>query len=479
MTLRRHLKVLLILLLPVAVLLAAMSPAQADEVLAPEQIAPSELSLRVEHVGTMPFVLGPGFVPTVMQPNLASPVSFRKRLYLIDQNDAIYRVKDRRGEGQVEKIFDVASAPDGLALDNRLSVLNISEGRNKNQMYVMLTSGTEPTTAIPIYRLPDPLPDDCCDLAAPIPLDDLYRIGDIPGPVSFFGSTRTEYQVLYEYQISGASLTAPRAIAAFETQSGPTHNGGGMLTLKDGRVLFATGDALPFGADGRAAAQDPSSHLSKVVIIDPDDGSIEIAAQGLRNVQQMQYVNGRLVGFGDIGGITAEEVNYVSLKALLDTSTIENFGWGRNADGIAREGMFYIEPGVAMGGGSEPPVAARAPSPEQGFIQPHAQYGRNDPFGGVAVSGPISSPRSFKRIKNLFSDLDSGLLYATTASKTDVDVPVLLVNLVDENGTSLGSLEDLAGGRADPRLFLFPDGTSGVLLEATGDYYRLTEVRHR
>ena len=29
--------------------------------------------------------------------------------------------------------------------------------------------------------------------------------------------------------------------------------------------------------------------------------------------------------------------------------------------------------------------------------------------------------------------------------------------------------------RADPRFFTFADGTAGVFLETTGDYYRLTE----
>lgn len=38
------------------------------------------------------------------------------------------------------------------------------------------------------------------------------------------------------------------------------------------------------------------------------------------------------------------------------------------------------------------------------------------------------------------------------------------------------SLFELAGGRADPRFFNFSDGTAGVLLETTGDFYQLTEL---
>jgi len=155
---------------------------------------------------------------------------------------------------------------------------------------------------------------------------------------------------------------------------------------------------------------------------------------------------------------------------------IENFGWGRNPDGFAREGTFYVGPGLPLIPDTQPPVETFAPSPEPGFIQPHAQYGRHDPNGGVAVSGPATSSESFETITAAFSDLSSGILYATVDPITETNVPVYKVNLIDENGTPLDSLKDLAGGRADPRLFRFPDGSAGVLLEATGDFYRLTQV---
>ncbi len=458
------------------------------EPLMPDQVLDSELTVRVDHVGTMPFVLGPGVVPGTSTPNLGSPVAIENKLYLIDQNDAIYRLNGSdqgTNDVQVQQIFNVSEAPDGLTLDNRQSILNIAPGGKRNSIYVMFTSGSEPTTDIPIYRMPAPLPGECCDLDAPIPLDDLYRIGPIPGVTSL--TTRTEYQVLYEYKLAGKELEEPRAIAAFETQSsasGAIHNGGGMVTLPDGRVLFATGDALPLGADGRAAPQDPAEHVSKLLIIDPDDGSIEVAAQGVRNVQHMELLpsydpddpDDIAVGFADIGGVTAEEVNYVSLQDLLDTSKIENFGWGRNPDGLAREGTFYIKPGLPGVLDTEPPVDALAPSPEAGFIQPQAQYGRNDPNGGVAVSGPVTSPVSFTEITGLFGDLSSGIVYATTDPRSDTNVPVFKVNLIDENGFPLDSLQALAGSRADPRFFQFPDDTAGMLLEATGDFFRLTEI---
>ena len=203
-----------------------------------------------------------------------------------------------------------------------------------------------------------------------------------------------------------------------------------------------------------------------------------MAAQGIRNVQHLEYVagsEGRILAFADIGGVTAEEINYVGVADLVDTSVIENFGWGRNADGNAREGTFYIGPGLPIWF-EEPPVIGFAPIPEPGFIQPHAQYGRNDPNGGVAVSGPVTSVESLDTITELFSDLASGILYGTTMQRSDIASTVFKLNLVDAEGGVLESLQDLAGGRADPRFFRFPDGTAGVLLEATGTFYRLTEL---
>ena len=136
------------------------------EPLMPDQVLESELTVQVDHVGTMPFVLGPGVVPGTSTPNLGSPVAIENKLYLIDQNDAIYRLNGSdqgTNDVQVQQIFNVSEAPDGLTLDNRQSILNIAPGGKRNSIYVMFTSGSEPTTDIPIYRMPAPLPGECCD----------------------------------------------------------------------------------------------------------------------------------------------------------------------------------------------------------------------------------------------------------------------------------------------------------------------------
>jgi hypothetical protein len=447
------------------------------QALTPDEVEPSDITVRIELVGNMPAVLGPTLNPLGNATNLASPVPINNKLYLIDQNDAIYRLNGKT----VQQIFQVYEAPAGLDLDNRQSIINIAPGSKHNEVFVAFTSRTLPLEPVVLYELPAPLPGVCCDVNNPTLVDDLYRLDPLPSPLNFiFGpGTRTEYQVLYRYKLAGNQLKDPEAIVAFETQSGPVHNGGAMAKLPDGRILFATGDSLPFGTDGRAAPQDDSSHLGKILIVDPDDGSVQVAAKGVRNVQHFEYVLGTdpddlIVSFADIGGVTAEEINYVPVQDLLDTTNIENFGWGRNEDGLAREGTFYIEPGVPGVFGTEPPASGVAPVPDPGFIQPHAQFGRASPYDFVAVSGPVTSIASFDTITGLFGDLPSGKVFATLDPITDIDVTVYEVNIVDADGIST-SLWGLAGGRPDPRFFRFPDGTAGVLLEKTGDFYRLSQ----
>jgi len=454
--------------------LAAAPSARADVAPRPEPIVESNLVVRVDYVGTMPVTLAQQTL-LIQSPNLGSPVPIGEKLYLLDQNAAIYRLTD---DGKIKKIFDATTdAPDGLLLTDRQRILNIAPGSAPNKMYVIFTSDTPPRN-VPIRQLPQPLPGNCCDLNNPIPVADLYRIGPLPGGLNFvFGSTQTDYQVVYEYKVTGNKLKQPKALAAFEVQStNAVHTGGGATTLPDGRLLFATGDSLPYGTDGRAAAQDPNSHLSSLLLIGPDK-SVQIAAKGVRNVQHIELsTDEAVVRFSDIGGVTAEEMNQVSVADLVDTSVLENFGWGRNPDGNAREGTFYLGSGVPLIFDTQPPARAFAPSPEAGFFQPFAQWGRTDPNGGVAATGPVTSDVSFSCIEAFFSDLSSGKAYASLSTNA-VAGTVYRVNLVTEDEEPLDSFRDLIGGlRADPRFFRFPDGTAGVLLESTGSFYRLTEI---
>jgi hypothetical protein len=279
----------------------------------------------------------------------------------------------------------------------------------------------------------------------------------------------SSYQVIYCYDFDGTSLSDPLPIRAFELNPNG-HKSGGLAVLNDGSILLAVGDnAAPFEV-GRTFPQDDISHLGKIVRIDSQTGDWTILAKGIRNVQRLevsQRDGNSYVEFVDIGKDIAEELNRVLLSDLLDTATIENFGWGRNAaDGRAREGTFYIDPsGNAV---DEAPVG------EAGFSQPLAQWGR-ETQSHVAATGPVSNSMSFRTIDVLFGDLPSGTVYAIRDTTAGIAPEVLRVNLLDD-GLQATSLKELAGGRPDPRFFKFPDGAAGVLLERSGDLYGMAEI---
>src|SRR6185436_20140435 len=118
-------------------------------------------------------------------------------------------------------------------------------------------------------------------------------------------------------------------------------------------------------------------------------------------------------------------------------------------DHQSREGTFYIN----SGGGA----MAMAPTPEPGFIQPIAQFGREGAKDFVGT-GPVSSPTSFVKITSLMSDLVGGALYAITGPPSKTGLDVFRVELLDATSKPV-TLKALSGGeRPDPRFFNFPDG---------------------
>jgi hypothetical protein len=436
--------------------------------------------------------------------NINSPQPYGTReLFLISHRPTKVFSLDTR-TNQITGIYDHSQTPAGITPTGSFALMNVAGNAAKKKVYMVFTSRTLPD-GIPTRYLPDPdtgpsggredfefIDTFNPDMgygngnagSGPLLDRDIYNI-DAPDYTLFSGSIPVEvvYQVFVEFDYKKGNLTNPRPFLALQTQEGPFHSGGGLIVIPDGRLAYTTGDNIPFGMDGRKAPQDDLSHLSKLLIVDPATGSAEVTAKGLRNVQRIQRtVNPAGIAFTDIGGVTAEEANFISWSDFLDTSTIENFGWGRNADGLAREGTFYVGAGIPFRLGDQPAPEGVAPVPEPGFRQPLAQYGRGvlSPFNFVAASGPAVSKKSFKKISMLLGDLANGEVYATTDKITGTDVELFLVNLVDDTGAPLGpnnSLNDLGGGRVDPRFFLFPDGKAGVLLENTGDFYRLTEVK--
>lgn len=225
-----------------------------------------------------------------------------------------------------------------------------------NSMIIVFTSTTVPpeyeTDALPLpeeqeYNFGDY--GDCADAA----FDGASCAPPFPystQPLCCYG--QKVYKLFYKYKVNGNSgtlnLNTAELFFALEMHNTLGHDGGAMLTLDDGRVLFSVGDCLPFGLNGLFASQDMSSHCGKMLLLDPSTpGSYEVVASGIRNSQQMNLKDGNVV-FMDIGGVSSEEVNSIPLDDLLNTDEIDNFGWGMvqgktfNGENFGREGKSLV-----------------------------------------------------------------------------------------------------------------------------------------
>ena len=223
------------------------------------------MTLVAERVGTIPGIEG--------VTNFQSPVAIGQSLYGIDSSGGkIYRV-NADGTGKPRLMFDIEEdLPEGLTVNYSEGIANIVGG-NANKIYVAFTSDTLPdVTGTPaedrfsLNALPDfpqpglvqseldpnPFDDDIITKEA----DDLYRLtaDDVAGfPFFIPKDVGIKYQVIYEFDFAGNKLKNGTPITAFEVQSSPTgHRGTGMEFTSDGKILWATGDNLPFGLNGRS-----------------------------------------------------------------------------------------------------------------------------------------------------------------------------------------------------------------------------------
>ncbi|EPX86041.1 hypothetical protein [Salipiger mucosus] len=420
-------------LLALAAALGVSNPAVAST-LQPAPVLNSTLTVEVSHVGN---VRGEGG-----SSNIAEPVAVGDDLYVVDQGARTISIA---GSDGMRSVLDESSLPAGVSLEGGTGIVNIAgEG---DRVYVGMYSSTLPTG----FDTPAALPDD---------------------PSYSTGQPRFDLVYAYDRAADG-SLVNPVPVTAFEATTGG-HRGGGMLVLPNGDLLYARGDNLSQHYDGLSAPQDPGSTLSKLLVIDGETGAVEVAAMGIRNVQHMTYADDtreRIV-FSDIGWTVAEEINAIAVSDLTDTATVENFGWGRNADGFAREGSFYVSEGPE----SEAEVVGIAPPGEVGFHQPFAQFGREDRDDFFAVSGPVTSASSFSDIGMLFGNLVEGDLYATLAGAEGTLNDVYSVALVDGTGAETTLQALLGRSRIDLRFFNFADGSAGLMSERSGDIFRLSEI---
>lgn len=401
----------------------------------PPKVLDSALMVRLDYVGQG--------VASDPRNNIAAPVTIQNHTYVIDQRNA--NITARAPDGSLRTVVTATALPAGITPRSFVGVLNIA--------------GTETKAYVSYYSttLPSGL-----DTPATLPAGADYAV-DPP-----------HYEVIVTYdRAADGTLSNPTPLTAFDATTAG-HRGGGMLVLPDGQLLYARGDQLSPDFDGLSAPQDPASTVSKLLLIDTDTGASTIAAQGLRNVQRLTFTDETQseIAFADIGWQVAEEINTLPLADLLDTTEVENFGWGRNADGNAREGTFYVNTGPE----AVAAAIAQAPTDEAGFVQPFAQFGREGHDGFFAVSGPVASSVSFNAIGLLFGDLASGALFATLegAQGSNNDVFRVAVQAPDGSASTYAAL--FGDARDEPRFFNFADDSAGVLFERSGGLFRITEV---
>lgn len=371
--------------------------------------------------------------------DLLSPTVIDGRLYVADQAGRIYQQTD----GGWAPAFGPEAVPAGVRLPETKAILGLSAGA-EGRAIVVFSAPTWPEGTQFAKTVPE--------------------------------SNRTSAPhalLVYDYALAAdGALTDPVPVAAVEARAGG-HRGGAVLVEPSGHILLTVGDHLPFDRDGGTAAQDVTRSSGKLLRIDPATGTVDVVARGLRNSQRIIWADDAKtrVVWSEMGAVTAEELNSLSLTALHDLSVVENFGWGVGADGLVREGLFFVD----HQGGRSVTATGAAPTPDPGVEQPFASWGRAE-AGFFAITGPVRSPQSFDRIDFLVSDLVNGTLAAVVNPDFDAtDNALFQVALVDSAG-ALTDLRTLANGRPDPRFFNFADGSAGVLLERIGAIYRLTEI---
>jgi len=369
----------------------------------------------------------------------------------------------------------------------------ISKGKAGNEYYVVFSSKTLPENITHKY-LPLPIKENA---TLPIWFRNYNCAWDVkPDEFGYYDILRLPcadvlWKVFVKMTLVNDKLVNAQPFYAHEIQHGSSHFGGGMVTLPDGRILYGVGDCLPPGTNGRRPSQDMNSHCGKILLIDPDEGTAEVALKGIRNPQVMTIHEDKLM-WADIGGVSAEEINSICVKKVIDTSIVENFGWGMKDDeDFAREGTFKVARGTPFGDGQPECLGYLDKAEKKGFYDPVVQFSRrgpNIPFYGVASM--VVSPKSFKNFEILATDFYSGEAIVTKNNNCEYDQRGFNITVVNENDQVMFdgfnglnrdflnfTIDDTTkNARGDPRLFLFSDKRAGVFIERTGHFYSLEEV---
>ena len=168
------------------------------------------------------------------------------------------------------------------------------------------------------------------------------------------------------------------------------HNAGDVVVEPSGSLLIATGDGGA-GGDPERVALDDSSMLGKVLRVDPDTGTTELLARGLRNPWRVDLFDDRL-WLADVGQGKWEEVSV--LEGVSSISGVVDFGWS------AFEGNERFN--------------ADQESPNH--VPPVMVYEHGD--DGCSISGGAIASRGALKGRYVFADYCSGRLWSL-----DVETP--------------------------------------------------------
>jgi len=486
------------------------SPSEESERCGPKALDYDErFGVKVKKVGSVPVISAAPWSYNMQPMDNFSGDS----IYFLDQLfGKVYSYNQATKTTSTEPIFDMNTSklPDGVTLDWDLGsagqtykVKSMTKTPTTNKVVLVMTSSTLP---VGWNKADAELPAKgaysqwVCGPDQPFWMRDIFRPGVLPAcsDVGSGQTTFTGYDVFVTYTINDdGNLKNPRPFFVAENYVGPGHLGGGIATLNDGDILYSVGDCSHFGLDGTYPPQMNSEHCGKIMRIKNSETKRKytVVAKGVRNPQQMRIFRRggqTLLGFMDIGGATAEEVNAYPLKKIKRAKQIQNFGWGRNQkDGKAREGTFYVGPGNGLKlGADEPPCEESAPIGEAGFIQPWIQFGRTPTDFFYAISSFAVPTKGLDKFKLIWSEFNTGMLLGTKQDpKFDGNYKgparSFKIRLYDTSGNELKNgfndlvkeeLGEVGYFRGDPRLFHYPDGSAGVFIERTGAFYKLTEI---
>jgi glucose/arabinose dehydrogenase len=138
------------------------------------------------------------------------------------------------------------------------------------------------------------------------------------------GSSRT-----VEYERAGDAAADPdsaREVLRIEDFAS-NHNGGLLLFGPGDELYLGMGDGGG-GGDPERTAQDLNSLLGKLIRVDIEDDSGQVAAYGLRNPWRFSFDRKtRALWIGDVGQDSLEEIDGVTFNQFTGNDAPLNFGW--------------------------------------------------------------------------------------------------------------------------------------------------------